>query len=109
MQKNHNTPYIIGIVIIVAVVAMFSFFVYSDGIRNDNDARYRLDLEYWDTLSLKNGVSEEDLQKIHEHWASSDFYPKISDVLTWLKEAGFTNIDIVYKYCIWGVIHSQKP
>ena len=86
-----------------------SFFVYSDGIRNDNNERHKLDLKYWDELSLKNGVSEEDLQKIHEHWASSDFYPKTSDVITWLKEAGFTNIDIVYKYCIWGVIHSQKP
>ncbi len=85
-----------------------SYFVYSDGIRNDDEERYKLDLKHWDELCLKNGISPENFELLHKHRNESDFYAKFSDIFNWLKESGFKNIDVVFRHCIWNVIYCQK-
>ncbi|MFC1478677.1 class I SAM-dependent methyltransferase [Candidatus Margulisiibacteriota bacterium] len=64
-------------------------------------------IEEWKNFMLKS-VSEEEIEtKWLPKYYSEDHPAKLTDHLEWMKEAGFSNIDVVRKYyggAVWGGI-----
>lgn len=66
-------------------------------------------LARWMEWSRENGATEEELAMWIEHGEKYDHYASLEEHFTWLKAAGFTEIDCYWKRVLWAVFGARKP
>ena len=84
------------------------FFILTDCVRAQSERLYAVNNEHWIQLAKEQGLSEEEMNEQIRHHKTHDYYPVLIDLVNWMKEAGFLNVDILWHYCIWVVLQAQK-
>lgn len=85
------------------------FFVLGDQVMGANQRLHQADLLHYEAYARSYGATESDIQNWREHRQTQDHYATIADLTTWMNEAGFQCVDIVWRYCFWTVFQGQKP
>ena len=83
-------------------------FVHIDQVKGETT--YLQDL-YWDLWLQKvreSGAPEEQIQESIDRRQTYDIDAPLADQIRWLKEAGFSNVDCVYKHTFVGVFLAMK-
>ncbi|MEN6610694.1 MAG: methyltransferase domain-containing protein [Methanoregulaceae archaeon] len=70
------------------------------------DARFR---GYWDRFVAESTFDRAELNAAMQRRDTLDKNAKLSDQLTWLRESGFSDVDIVYRNRFFVVIIGRKP
>ncbi|WP_227717237.1 class I SAM-dependent methyltransferase [Methanobacterium lacus] len=78
-------------------------FINSDSVLGSNERMQKLNKEKWKEFMLNN-VSEDEVEDKWVPQSKKEDYPApITNHLKWLEEAGFKDLDIVWKYYGWAV------
>ena len=81
---------------------------YSDifrGINNDVHDRYN---SQWKTACYELGASDEQWNHFWDHDQRYDRHIPIVDVVNWLQEIGFKEIDITWRHSLWANMVARK-
>lgn len=63
---------------------------------------------HWKALSMQAGSTEEEWAMWMQHQSECDHHDSLSDQLAWLHEAGFQEIDVVWRFLLWTVLQARK-
>jgi tRNA (cmo5U34)-methyltransferase len=85
------------------------FFVLGDQIQGANPRLYQADVAFYEAYAQENGASPEDVRQWREHRETLDHYATLDDLTRWMKQSGFQDVDVLWRYCFWAVIQAQKP
>lgn len=85
------------------------FFGLLDCVRAEADRLYRRAEEHWISLAKKHGLSDKEMAEQIAHHRAHDHYPTLVDLPGWFRDAGFVEIDILWRHCIWAVLQAKKP
>lgn len=83
-------------------------FVHVDQVKGETPYLQNL---YWDTWLQKvreSGAPEEQIQESIDRRQTYDIDAPLADQIRWLKQAGFSNVDCVYKHTFVGVFLAMK-
>ncbi len=83
-------------------------FVNVDQIRGETPDLQRLYWEQWLAHVHRGGGTEAEIENSVNRRRKYDKDALLSDQLAWLKAAGFSNVDCVYKYYFTGVFLAMK-
>ena len=83
-------------------------FINIDQIRGETDTLRRLYWNRWLKHVQSSGATEEQIQASIKRRTEFDKDALLTDQLSWLKQAGFSTIDIVYKNYFLGVFLATK-
>lgn len=64
--------------------------------------------QQWEAWIRSDGLSNEAVEAAIDR-RKLDINAKLEEQIDWLKEAGFTDVDCVYKYNDFAVFHARKP
>ena len=93
---------------IFSVLKPGGMFVNADQADGETPYFHERYLAYWNAF-LENGpMSEEQNKEILKRWDTLDKNEKLSDQLAWLKEAGFSDVDVVYRNRTFVVTVARK-
>ncbi|MFA5089748.1 MAG: methyltransferase domain-containing protein [Candidatus Omnitrophota bacterium] len=82
-------------------------FYAADLILGSSDYLQNLNLEKWNEFLLKS-LSQEEILKRKKIYEEEDHPFRLMDELSWLKDAGFCNVDVIWKYYFFTVYGGQK-
>jgi tRNA (cmo5U34)-methyltransferase len=83
-------------------------FVNVDQIKGETAYLQNLYWELWLRHARASGAPEEQIQESVERRTAYDQDALLSDQLRWLREAGFVNVDCVYRHTFVGVFFAMK-
>jgi tRNA (cmo5U34)-methyltransferase len=83
-------------------------FINIDQIRGETEAIRDLYWIHWLEQVRKSGASETQIQESIQRRTMFDKDALLSDQLLWMKNAGFTDVDCVYKNFFVGVFYGRK-
>jgi tRNA (cmo5U34)-methyltransferase len=83
-------------------------FINIDQIRGETETLRRLNWNRWLKHVHSSGATEEQIQASIERRTTYDKDALLSDQINWLKQAGFSDVDIVYKNFFLGVFLALK-
>lgn len=83
-------------------------FVHIDQVRGETPYLQRLYWEMWLQKVRESGAPEEQIQESIGRRQTYDIDALLADQIQWLKEAGFANVDCVYKHTFVGVFLAMK-
>jgi tRNA (cmo5U34)-methyltransferase len=72
-------------------------FVNADQVKGETPRQHRRNLVYWNDNVLQGPLDPEEIRAMFERRKSLDRMEKLSLQLGWLKEIGFSDVDVVYK------------
>lgn len=79
-------------------------FYNADVVSTSSNYLKQLNLDKWIEFMRKNYSKD-----VYSHWINNhkegDYPSKLTDQLIWLKEVGFTDVDVIWKYyghCVYG-------
>lgn len=84
------------------------FFVLGDQVRGASQRLYETDVQIYETYAQETGATQDDIQQWREHREEADHYATLDDLKSWLREAGFQEHDVLWRYCFWAVLQAQK-
>ncbi|NEW06626.1 methyltransferase domain-containing protein [Paenibacillus sp. SYP-B3998] len=82
-------------------------FVNADQVLGDSPFLQSLNRSDWETKIKKTALDPEALKAAYER-TKLDKMATLDQQLRWLQEAGFTDVDCVYKYYNFVVMHARK-
>lgn len=80
-------------------------FIIRDLIKSESDRINDLYFKLWCDFEQKNGV---DPKKMSENFQEEDIPSTMENHIDWLKEAGFEDVDCVWKYCDFAIFAAYK-
>lgn len=83
-------------------------FTFSDQCKGITEEIYLKEQMGWKSEAFESGASENDWKTWMEHQEMHDHHASIPDQMHWLEQAGFRNVDVVWKYLLWTVFYSEK-
>jgi tRNA (cmo5U34)-methyltransferase len=83
-------------------------FVNAEQVEGETPEQHARYLAYWDTFLRKGPLPEEEWQRAVRRRDTLDRMAKLSIQLTWLREAGFSDIDVVFKNRSFAVMRGRK-
>lgn len=83
-------------------------FIFADQTRGITDEIYHKNIACWKEEALKLGSTEENWKMWMEHQDAHDHHSPVGWHLKELENAGFCQVDLLYKYLMWGVFWSKK-
>jgi len=81
---------------------------YSDQFAGDSAEIYAKHIEAWQEAAGALGASAEEWDTWMRHQDEHDHHAPLRDQLEWLRYAGFTTIDCVWRYLLWTVILAER-
>ena len=82
-------------------------FTFADQFRGVCPDVYQRHLANWRELSINAGSTQEEWQMWMEHQENDDHHDPLPDQLSWLAEAGFSDVDCVWRYLLWAVVQGR--
>jgi len=82
--------------------------VFADQFRGAADFIYETHLRRWYEEARKKGVADGDWDEWMQHQSQHDFHAPLACHLDWLRNAGFRDVDCLWRYLLWAVIHAHK-
>ena len=83
-------------------------FINIDQVRGETSAIRDLYWNHWLVQVNASGAAREQIQESIKRRVTFDKDALMSDQLAWLKAAGFTDVDVVYKNFFVGVFYGKK-
>jgi tRNA (cmo5U34)-methyltransferase len=84
-------------------------FVNADEVAGESEEMNRRNLEYWDDFVLGGPLAREEVEAILERREIFDRMEKLSVQMGWMREIGFTDVDVIYKNRSFAVFAGRKP
>jgi tRNA (cmo5U34)-methyltransferase len=84
------------------------FFSFSDQFSSPLATIYSANMEEWHNQAIAMGSFEPEWAAWMEHQLMSDFHSPIQSEIEWLSNKGFANIDVTWRYLLWGNIIANK-
>lgn len=81
---------------------------YSDQFRGATDETYAKHIERWREESFALGASEDEWTSWMAHQDDHDHHAPLADQMTWLREAGFIEIDCPWRFLLWTVLIGRR-
>jgi tRNA (cmo5U34)-methyltransferase len=80
-------------------------FCFADQIRGEPESNHRLNWERWLDFCREPGhCTAEEIESLLEHAAAHDHYTTLTDHIALLSNAGFSEIDCVWRNGMWGIV-----
>ncbi|HMJ19729.1 MAG TPA: methyltransferase domain-containing protein [Gemmatimonadaceae bacterium] len=80
-------------------------FCFADQIRGEPESNHRLNWERWlDYCREAGNCSPDEIDSLLEHAAAHDHYTTLTEHIALLSEAGFAEIDCVWRNWMWGIV-----
>jgi tRNA (cmo5U34)-methyltransferase len=80
-------------------------FCFADQMRGEPESNHRLNWERWLDFCRERGhCSSEEIESLVEHAAAHDHYTTLTDHIALLSEAGFSEIDCVWRNGMWAIV-----
>lgn len=83
-------------------------FIYADQTRGATDEIYKKHMALWEKASTELGANKEEWDEWMEHQKSHDYHLDFETQLLYLKEAGFSLRDIIWRNLLWTLYFNQK-
>lgn len=83
-------------------------FIFADQTRGITDEIYQKNIATWKEEAFKLGSTQENWNMWMEHQDAHDYHTPIKWHVHELEKAGFTNIDLIWKYLLWAVFWARK-
>jgi len=93
---------------IFAVLKPGGLFVNADQADGETPYFRKRNLEYWNQFLKSGPMAEEQYLEILKRRDTLDKNERLSDQLAWLKEAGFPDVDVVYRNRTFVVTVARK-
>jgi tRNA (cmo5U34)-methyltransferase len=85
-----------------------SLFIFADQTRGITDEIYFNNIACWKVEALKLGSTEENWKMWMDHQDAHDHHSPVGWHLHQLEDTGFTQVDLLSKYLMWGVFWARK-
>ena len=83
-------------------------FLFSDQCKGATNEIYQKHIAQWKIEAFKLGSSESDWDLWMEHQHQHDFHATAKDQMSWMKAAGFKDVDILWRNLLWVVFSSSR-
>jgi tRNA (cmo5U34)-methyltransferase len=83
-------------------------FVFADQTRGITDEIYQKHITRWKEEALKLGSTEADWQLWMAHQDAHDHHTPLGWHLKQLEDAGYSEVDVIWKNIMWAVVWSRK-
>ena len=83
-------------------------FVNADQARGETAAIDKHFMEYWDTFLKTGPLSDGQREEVRKRRDVLDRNAKLSSQLSWLNEAGFSDVDVIYRNRMFVVLTGRK-
>ena len=87
---------------------MGSVFTYSDQCAGATSDLHAEHLAKWEERSIGLGASREEWDSWMRHQDVHDFHAPLLAQINWLQDAGFTIVDVPWRFTLWTVIQARK-
>jgi ubiquinone/menaquinone biosynthesis C-methylase UbiE len=78
---------------------------FADQIRGEPESNHRLNWERWLDFCREPGhCTPEEIDSLLQHAAAHDHYTTLSEHMSLLTKAGFSEIDCVWRNWMWGIV-----
>jgi ubiquinone/menaquinone biosynthesis C-methylase UbiE len=85
-------------------------FCFADQMRGEPESNHRLNWERWLEFCREPGhCTPEEIDSLLQHAAAHDHYTTLTDHIGLLSEAGFSEIDCVWRNGMWGIVTATAP
>jgi tRNA (cmo5U34)-methyltransferase len=82
---------------------------FSDQMRGGTDENHALNWQRWLEFCCQPGhCTEDEVESLLEHAAAHDHYTPLEEHFELLREAGFRNLDCVWRNWIWGIVTAER-
>jgi tRNA (cmo5U34)-methyltransferase len=80
-------------------------FCFADQIRGEPESNHRLNWERWpDFCREREHCTPEEIESLIQHAAAHDHYTTLTEHIALLSNAGFSEIDCVWRNWMWGIV-----
>lgn len=83
-------------------------FTYSDQFAGVTKEIYDNHMNLWHQFVLNSGCTEDEWEMWMKHQDEHDYHATATDQIAGLKKAGFSSIDITWRYLLWTVLTARK-
>jgi len=83
-------------------------FVNADQVMGETPDQHRRNMAYWEDFLRTGPLAEDVVTRAMHRRDTLDLMEKLSDQISWLREAGFTGVDVMYKNRMLAVIRGRK-
>ena len=80
-------------------------FCFADQIRGEPESNHRVNWDQWlDFCREPGNCSRDEIESLLEHATAHDHYVPLSEHIALLSDAGFVEIDCVWRNSMWGIV-----
>jgi tRNA (cmo5U34)-methyltransferase len=80
-------------------------FCFADQIRGEPESNHQINWDRWlDYCREPGNCTKEEIDSLLDHAAAHDHYVPLAQHVSLLSDAGFINIDCVWRNLMWGII-----
>ena len=80
-------------------------FCFADQIRGEPESNHRLNWERWLDFCRERGhCTPDEIESLLQHAAAHDHYTTLTEHITLLSKAAFSEIDCVWRNWMWGIV-----
>jgi len=83
-------------------------FTFADQFAGATDDLYSTHMLNWQRQSLAAGSTEDEWAMWMRHQLDHDHHDTLADQMNWLSDAGFSIVDVPWRYLLWTVLQSRK-
>jgi len=83
-------------------------FTYVDQCKGKTDEIYAKHMAAWKREAFKLGSTQENWETWMDHQERHDYHAPPKDQIQWMENAGFNNIDVLWKNLLWTVFYAEK-
>jgi tRNA (cmo5U34)-methyltransferase len=85
-------------------------FLFADELMGVDERVHAINWEAWLAFCRQDGgCTQEELRSLVEHAEAHDHFTSLAEHLRLLQEAGFVDLDCLWRNWIWGIVTGRKP
>ena len=83
-------------------------FSFADQFAGETDEIYQKHIGHWRSLSFEAGSTDAEWEMWMQHQRDHDHHDTLPSQLAWIVDAGFVNVDCVWRFLLWSVVQARK-
>lgn len=83
-------------------------FTFVDQFRGETHGIYAQHMKVWKQFADSKGVPPEEWEMWMEHQQQHDHHATVGQQMEWLQEAGFQEIDCLWRHVLWTLLTARK-